>query len=202
MHDAPPPLTLNPAMMEGWEVRLEPLDASLRNEVQAALDVDAESWAVHATSGHGDAFEGWWRAATTTPSRIAYAVRLRLGGRVVGTSSFLEIAPAHRRLEIGSTFLHPDVRGTAVNPAIKRLMLAAAFEARALRVEIITDVRNLRSQAAIAKLGAVREGVLRRHKVTWTGFVRDTVMYAVTDQDWPAVRDGLDARLAGGSPPP
>jgi len=104
--------------------------------------------------------------------------------------------PAHRRVELGSTFFHPDARGTEVNPASKRLLLEHAFASGIVRVEIITDAVNARSQAAIARLGAVREGVLRRHKVTWTGRVRDTVMYAITDADWPGVRDRLDARLA------
>ena len=80
-------------------------------------------------------------------------------------------------------------------------MLAHAFDGglfdqAAVRVEIVTDARNLRSQGAIAKLGAVREGVLRRHKITWTGHVRDTVVYSITDLDWPAVRARLEARLA------
>ena len=73
-----------------------------------------------------------------------------------------------------------------------------AFDSGAVRVEIITDGINTRSQAAIAKLGAVREGVLRRHKITHTGRVRDTVMFSITDEDWPAVRGRLDARLAAG----
>ena len=82
-----------------------------------------------------------------------------------------------------------------VNPASKRLLLQHAFDSGIIRVEIITDGINARSQAAIAKLGAVREGVLRRHKITHTGRVRDTVMFAITDQDWPDVRARLDARL-------
>jgi RimJ/RimL family protein N-acetyltransferase len=87
-----------------------------------------------------------------------------------------------------------------VNPASKRLLLEHAFDSGVLRVEIITDAINARSQAAIASLGAVREGVLRRHKITHTGRVRDTVMFAVTDRDWPAVRERLDRRLAGFDP--
>ena len=128
-------------------------------------------------------------------SWISFAVRRLSDGRVVGTSSYIDIRKAHQVVEIGATFLHPDVRSSMINPEAKRLMLAHAFDAGAHRVEILTDLRNQRSQAAIAKLGAVREGVLRRHKVTWTGYVRDTVMFAVTDLDWPGVKDGLDARL-------
>ena len=128
-------------------------------------------------------------------SRITYAVR-RLGdGAVVGTTSFFDISAAHRRVEIGMTFLTEGARAGPVNPDIKLAMLSHAFGAGAVRVELVTDARNLRSQAAIARLGAVREGVLRRHKITWTGHVRDTVMFSITDLDWPAVRAGLEARL-------
>ena len=119
-----------------------------------------------------------------------------IDGRIVGTTSYLNIRREHRGCEIGSTFYEPQARGGPVNPECKRLMLANAFDQGALRVDIVTDARNLRSQAAIAKLGAVREAVLRRHKITWTGHIRDTVVFAVTDLDWPQVRDRLDRRLA------
>ena len=117
-------------------------------------------------------------------------------GHIVGTSSLHDLFPQHRRVELGSTFFRPDARGGVVNPASKRLLLQHAFDSGVVRVEIITDGINTRSQAAIAKLGAVREGVLRRHKITHTGRVRDTVMFSITDEDWPAVRGRLDARLA------
>ena len=117
-------------------------------------------------------------------------------GRIVGTSSLHDLVPEHRRVELGSTVFHPDARGGVANPASKRLLLQHAFESGIIRVEIITDGVNARSQAAIAKLGAVREATLRRHKITWTGRVRDTVMFSITDEDWPEVRASLDRRLA------
>ena len=117
-------------------------------------------------------------------------------GKIVGTSSSLNIRPARRCAEIGATFLHPLVRSGPVNPESKSLMFDAAFSSGALRVELLTDVRSQRSQAAIAKLGATREGVLRRDRVTWTGHVRDSVIYSVTDLDWQQVRRGLSARLS------
>ncbi|MDZ4370564.1 MAG: GNAT family protein, partial [Phenylobacterium sp.] len=134
--------------------------------------------------------------AMRSGTRIAYAVRRRLDGAVVGTTSLYEINPAYRRCEIGSTFYRPEARGGAINPACKRLLLGHAFDAGAVRVEIITDAVNARSRAAILKLGARAEGVLRKHKITWTGRARDTAMFAVIDEDWPEVRDGLDRRLA------
>jgi RimJ/RimL family protein N-acetyltransferase len=75
-------------------------------------------------------------------------------------------------------------------------MLAHAFEAGAIRVEFVVDVRNARSQAAVEKLGATREGVLRNHKITWTGYVRDSAIFSITDYEWPAVRQRLDFRLS------
>ena len=130
-------------------------------------------------------------------ARIPFAVRSQASGALVGTTSLYEIRPEHRRCEIGSTFYRPEARGGPVNPACKRLLLGHAFIAGAVRIEIITDAMNPGSQAAIRKLGARDEGVLARHKVTWTGRVRDTAQFAVLDTDWPNVRQKLDERLAG-----
>lgn len=179
--------------LQGRFVRLEPLEPALKDEVRAALDCDADTWAIMSASGQGEHFEAWWAEAG---QRLAYAVRRLAGGRVVGTTSYLSLRPAHRGLEIGSTFLHPDARGGPVNLECKRLLLAHAFQSGVVRVEFMVDVRNARSQAAVKKLGAVQEGVLRRHKITWTGHVRDTAVFSITDLDWPQARAALDARLA------
>ncbi len=127
--------------------------------------------------------------------RRAYAVRRLADGEVVGLTCFLALGTPEHTVEIGATFLRLDARGGPVNPEMKRLMLAHAFEHGALRVAFQIDARNLRSQAAVAKLGAVREGVLRRNRRTWTGHVRDTVVFSILDEEWPAVRERLDARL-------
>lgn len=188
-----------PVPLEDRFVRLEPFEDGLKDEVRAALNCDPEAWAAMVGSAQGEHFDGWWESALTamrSGTRIAYAVRRRLDGAVVGTTSLYEINPAYRRCEIGSTFYRPEARGGAINPACKRLLLGHAFDAGAVRVEIITDALNARSRAAILKLGARAEGVLRKHKITWTGRARDTAMFAVIDDDWPEVRDGLDRRLA------
>ncbi|MBA4808724.1 GNAT family protein [Brevundimonas sp.] len=180
-------------------VRLEPFEDGLRDEVRAALDCDQAAWAIMVGPAWGEHFDGWWTAALAAmqaDTRIAYAVRRLSDGVVVGTTSLYEINPTYRRCEIGSTFYRPEARGGVINPACKRLLLGHAFEAGAVRVEIITDAINTQSQAAILKLGAKAEGVLRKHKITWTGRARDTAVFAVIDDDWPAVRDGLDRRLA------
>ena len=185
--------------LDGRHVRLEPYVPALKDEVRQALDCDPEAWALVSATSQGEAFDTAWDTSLRqmhVGESLAYAVRRRADGRVVGRSTFLNIRPADRGVEIGATFLHPDVRGGPVNPESKLLMLAHAFACGALRVELRTDARNLRSQAAIARLGAMREGVLRRHVVTWTGHIRDTVVFAVTDLDWPAVRERLKARLA------
>lgn len=192
-------MRIEPAVLENRWVRLEPFSPGLKEEVRAALNVDEPAWSIMVSTAYGEHFDPWWdgfverlAAGRDTP----YAVRRLEDGRVVGTSSLHDLFPQHRRVELGSTFFHPVVRGGVVNPASKRLLLQHAFDSGIVRVEIITDGVNARSQAAIAKLGAVREGVLRRHKITHTGRVRDTVMFSITDQDWPDVRARLDARLA------
>ena len=139
--------------------------------------------------------------------RIAYAVRLlhdsALGaaGTVVGTSSLGDADLANERIHLGWTMCHPGVWGTAVNPEAKFLLLRHTFEDLGFgRVKLQTDALNTRSQAAIAKLGATREGVLRRHQRREDGTFRDTVVFSVTADEWPGVRDGLLARIGGSRP--
>lgn len=192
-------MTLAVRPLENRFVRLDPFTPALEAEVRAALDCDAASWDIMVAAAYGPHFNGWWRsalAAMEQGSRIAWAVRRASDGAVVGTTSLYEIKPDYRRCEIGSTFYRPEARGAAVNPACKRLLLGHAFDAGAVRVEIITDAINPGSQAAIRKLGARDEGVLRKHKVTWKGRIRDTAQFAILDDDWPEVRTRLDVRLA------
>ena len=186
--------------LEGRFVRLEPFTPDLREAVREMMDCDTEGWSIMSSNGQDEHFASWWGAAMAEQSgiqRLPYAVRRLSDGAVVGTTSYMTLRPANRGLEIGATFLHPDARSGPVNAESKRLLLEHAFAAGIVRVEFMVDVRNARSQAAVAKLGAVREGVLRRHKITWTGHIRDTAIFSITDLDWPGVRDGLDARLAG-----
>lgn len=193
------PMILRTEVLEDRFVRLEPFVPALEDEVRAALDCDPAAWDIMVGAAYGPHFDGWWAsalAAMAAGSRIAWVVRRRADGALVGTSSLYEIKPDYRRCEIGSTFYRPEARGGPVNPACKRLLLGHAFDAGAVRVEIITDAINPGSGAAIRKLGARYEGVLRKHKITWTGRIRDTAQFAILDEDWPEVRDRLDARLA------
>jgi N-acetyltransferase len=114
--------------------------------------------------------------------------------RVVGSTRFLEIAPAHRGIEIGWTWLSPEVWRTSINTECKYLLLGHCFEVLgAIRVQLKTDARNVRSQTAIERLGAVREGVLRHHRIMPDGYLRDSVYYSILVEEWPAVK----ARLEG-----
>ena len=167
--------------------------------MRAALDCDPASWDIMVAAAYGPHFEAWWHSALKTMeqgTRIAWAVRRLDDGAVVGTTSLYEIKPDYRRCEVGSTFYRPEARGGPVNPSCKRLLLGHAFDGGAVRVEILTDAVNPGSQAAIRKLGARDEGVLRKHKITFKGRIRDTAQFAILDDDWPGVRDRLDARLA------
>ena len=180
-------------------MRLEPFAAALREPLRAAIAGPDPIWDIMASSAQGERFDAWWSVALAEAAegrRAPYLVRRLSDGRAVGTTSFLHIDPDSRSVEIGSTFLHAEARGGGVNPDMKLAMLAHAFEAGAVRVEIRTDGRNLRSQAAIAKLGAVREGLLRKQKRLWNGELRDTVVFSIIDDDWPAARERLQARLA------
>jgi RimJ/RimL family protein N-acetyltransferase len=121
---------------------------------------------------------------------------VRQSGAVVGTTSYLEVSPVDARLEIGFTLYTPAVWGTAVNPECKLLLMTWAFEVSGMgRVQLKTDSRNVRSQEAIARLGATEEGVLRQYQRRQDDSVRDTVMFSVVADEWPAVKAGLLERL-------
>jgi len=133
---------------------------------------------------------------------LPWVVRLRRplrgleSGSVVGTTSYLDVSVHDARLEVGSTAYTPAVWASRVNPETKLLLLEHAFEVLGTgRVQLKTDVRNVRSQQAIARLGATYEGTLRRYQRRPDDSVRDTVMFSVTAEEWPTVREGLCARL-------
>lgn len=127
---------------------------------------------------------------------VAFAAILLGTGAPIGRTTYMDIRPSHRGLEIGRTWIAASHHGTRVNPEMKFLMLRHAFETLgAMRVQLKTDARNLHSQRAIAKLGAVREGVLRKHMILPDGVVRDTVLFSITDDEWPGVKERLIGRL-------
>lgn len=184
--------------LEGRFVRMEPLTPEHKEEIRAAIDCDDASWSVMLVNPVGARFEQYWLAICDTPltERMPYAIRRLSDGRVVGMSAYITTSAKHGGVEIGATFLRPDVRASFVNPEAKILMLGHAFDSGAARVQFKVDRRNERSQAAVAKLGAVKEGVLRRDTRTWTGQLRDTVVFSILAGEWPAVRLRLEQRLA------
>jgi RimJ/RimL family protein N-acetyltransferase len=184
----------------GAGVRLDPTVAADAPAIYAALDYD-EVWAAGYSggpSGRPARPADWQRRieAAVVERRAMFTVRR--DGEVIGTSSLGDTSLEHQRTHLGWTAYTPTTWGTAVNPECKLLLLTHAFDECGFgRVKIQTDSINLRSQAAIAKLGATREGLLRRHMVRPDGTTRDTVVFAITIDDWPAVRAGLQRRLAG-----
>jgi RimJ/RimL family protein N-acetyltransferase len=183
--------------LEGRFVRLEPLKPEHKEEVRTAVDCDPGAWSILLVNPVGAGFEEYWEANCGAPAteRLPYAIRRLSDAQVVGASTYFTAKARHGGVEIGATFLRPDVRATFVNPEVKMLMLDHAFNSGAVRVQFTVDVRNERSQAAVAKLGATREGVLRRDTRTWTGHIRDTVVFSILDSEWPAVRLRLEERL-------
>jgi RimJ/RimL family protein N-acetyltransferase len=184
--------------LEAAAIRLVPIQPDMKAAMQLALDCDPEAWRVMGSSAFGDGFEEFWDkmlAEHPKGTRIAYAIVRRDHDQIIGTTSYLNLAVSDGGVEIGATFLNPNARAAITNPQAKLLMLEHAFACGALRVEFRVDQRNLRSQAAVTKLGAVREGVLRKHKITWTGHVRDTVMFSILDNEWPEVRARLIQRI-------
>ena len=188
-------MIIDAGILEGEHVRLEPVTDEHRAEMKEVLESDPDNWALQTTNGMGEHFDGYWHKMIDTPGRIAFAVLDQTSGRIAGTSSFINIEPRHRTVEIGYTFFRPEFRGTAVNPETKLLMLSQAFGAGALRVQFSVSAANARSQAAVLKLGAKKEGVIRNHRITWTGAKRDTVIFSIIDDEWDAVRERLRRRL-------
>jgi RimJ/RimL family protein N-acetyltransferase len=197
-------MPVSPITLTGRFVRLEPL----RPEHAAGLCCAADEGTFAFMPSRPEqmdlgGFLLYTRRLIDDPATVSFAVIDPATDRVLGTTSYLDIRPAHRGLEIGMTWLTPDVRGGPVNPEMKLLLMSHAFESPlfgsgpaarpALRVQLKTDARNIQSQRAMERLGLVREGTLRRHMVLPDGFVRDTVMFSVIDTEWPAMRDRLIA---------
>jgi N-acetyltransferase len=185
--------------LTGRFLRLQPFAPDLKEEVRSAVDCDPDTWAIMPVNPMGDGFDVYWSAACGAPPdrRMAYAIRRCSDDRVIGMSTYYTELVRQGGVSIGTSFLHPSVRGGPANPEAKLLMLDHAFGCGAVRVQFKVDTRNARSQAAVARLGAVREGVLRRDRLTWTGYIRDTVVFSILDREWPQLKARLHARVAG-----
>ena len=196
----------SPLTLEGSFVRLEPIrheHAELFWEVAKSDLEDIFRWIPYSMKTRED-FQRLIDKAFTEQERgesIVFATVERASGRVIGSTRFMNIDRVNRRVEIGSTWIAPAWQRTAVNTEAKYLMLRHAFEAwGCVRVELKTDALNQKSRNAILRIGAKEEGTLRRHVVTWTGRIRDSVYFSILDNEWPEVKTKLEARLRAATP--
>jgi len=178
-------------------VRLEPLAQHHADGLRAAAG-DGELWNLRVTSvPTPDDVGRYIDAGMTMTNRVAFAVLDAASDTVIGTTSYHDIVPEIDRVEIGYTWYAKRVQRSHVNTSCKLMLLAHAFDTLGCAVVgLRTDCENFASQAAIARLGAQRDGVLRHHALRRDGTVRDTVMFSILRAEWPQVRAGLQARLA------
>lgn len=186
--------------LTGDVVRLEPLAAAHHAElIEVALD--PRIWE-HGLSRieTGEDLRAYIAQALDEARRgsaLPFLIRERESGRAVGSTRYGAIEPAHRKLEIGWTWIAPAWQRTAINTECKYLLLAHAFEdLGADRVELKTDARNAVSRAAILRIGAIQEGILRHHLIAAGGRIRDTVYFSILADEWPGVKAGLERKLA------
>ena len=171
------------APMTGDGCRAELVTDSHLDALKAACAEDPDIWAIYANNFGPDGFDksiALYRSISRNRTFILFE-----GDELEGMSSYLGIDPYRQALEIGGTYYRPHLRGSGFNRRVKDMMLKRAFDIGIRRVEFRVDRRNERSQAAMKKLGAVREGVLRADRITWTGHVRDTVLFAILKDEWP-----------------
>ncbi len=193
-------LNVTPVILEGARVRLEPL-AEAHHAALCAVGLVEDLWRWSPkpllTPADMTAYIAFALAEQAAGRALPFVTVDRPSGRIVGSTRFGNIDKANRRVEIGWTWLAPELQRTGANTEAKYLMLRHAFETLGcLRVELKTDALNARSRAAIARIGAREEGTLRRHMLTASGRVRDTVYYSVVDEEWPAVKAELERRLS------
>ena len=171
------------APMNGEGCRAELFTEAHHEALKAACAEDRDIWAIYANNFGPDGFDqsvAFYRSNPRNRTFVVYE-----GDELAGMSSYLGIDENRQVLEIGGTYYRPHLRGSGFNRRVKDMMLKRAFDCGIRRVEFRVDRRNLRSQAAMKKLGAVREGILRADRITWTGHVRDTVLFSILKEEWP-----------------
>ena len=189
-----------PTTLTGPFVRLEPLTIEhVPALARVGLDPSIWNW-IPTPLADIDAMRAWVALGLDEQRRglaLPFAIVDALSGEVIGSTRFANIDVTNRRLEIGWTWLAVSHQRTAANTNAKRLLLGHAFDALgAMRVELKTDALNEKSRNAILRIGATQEGIFRKHLITASGRVRDTVYFSILDTEWPDVRRRLDARLA------
>ena len=191
-------LPLQAVTLDGQGVRLEPLS---QDHAQGLYNRgrNAQDWAYMPRACFIDQADArhWVDEALAESAQLPFAIVEKEKGWVAGSTRYLNIRPDHRSLEIGWTWLGQDWQRTGINTEAKLLLMTHAFERlRCIRVEFKTDARNLRSQAALERIGATREGVLRNHMIVQDGHYRDSVYFSVIESEWLSVKAHLEKLLA------
>ena len=168
---------------------LLPLHQTHREALRAACAADTKIWQIYPVSYAPAQFDASFDALIADRGRVPFAVFTQ--DMLISMTAYLRIDEGAQTLEIGNSYLTPACRGTGLNSAMKKLMVDHAFVCGIRRIEFRVDARNVRSQAAVRKIGAVQEGFLRAERVTWTGHIRDTCLFALLSRDWSQVRDRL-----------
>ncbi|HEY7980951.1 MAG TPA: GNAT family protein [Candidatus Eremiobacteraceae bacterium] len=192
-------MIVEPTTLRGKSVRLEPLRMEHVGPL-AHVGLDPSLWRwIPIQVATADEMRTYVQTALDEQKRgvsVPFAIIDMVSGQVIGCTRYANIEPAHRRLEIGWTWLTPSFQRTAANTEAKLLLLTHAFETLgAQRVELKTDALNERSREAILRIGAVEEGTFRKHMIMPNGRARDTVYFSIIDTEWPAVKLKLRARL-------
>ena len=164
------------------DLRLVKLTEAHREALRAVCAADPDIWPIYSSSFGPGHFDKSFDALIGGPARMPYAILD--GDRLVGMTAWLRPDWSAQTVEIGNSYIHPGARGTGFNGRVKRLMIDHAFASGIRRIEFRIDERNKRSQAAVAKLGASKEGVLRSERITWTGHDRDTGLWSLLPREW------------------
>jgi len=164
------------------DLRLVKLTEAHREALRPVCAADPDIWPIYSSSFGPDHFDASFAALIGHENRMPYAIMD--GERLVGMTAWLRPDWTAQTVEIGNSYIHPEARGTGFNGRLKRLMIDHAFCAGIRRIEFRIDERNKRSQAAVAKLGCTKEGVLRSERITWTGYLRDTGLWSLLSGEW------------------
>lgn len=172
--------------LEAGAVRLEPLAAHHIEPLRSACAEDQEIWDIYPVNMLGDDFDRAMELFHSTSNWSRFAVINTESGNLVGMSNYINPDPVTKVTEIGGTYIAPSVRGSGFNDVMKKLMIDHAFACGFTRIEFRVDTRNSRSMAAVLKLGAKHEGTLRKNRITWTGYIRDTAVFGLLKEEWKA----------------
>ena len=195
-------MEIQPVTLIGSRIRLEPLAETHAPDL-ALVGLDERIWRfmLYGDICTAEDLQGWIQDMLARQKRgtdLPFAAIDLESGKAIGCTRYLDIHPEHRNMEIGGTWFGVAYQGTGVNTEAKYLLLKHAFETLGcIRVQLKTDTRNVHSQHAIERIGAVKEGILRDHMVLSDGTIRSSVYYSILEREWPAVKARLEMRLAG-----